>query len=225
MHTTNTAKKLVIFDLDGTLIDSVPDLAAAVNAALQSFGASSATVDLVRSWVGNGSLVLMERALQWANLEQAQLAAAHERFLTAYADATGVHTLPYDGVLTGLNRLVQQGFVLAIATNKPKQFLPDLLTQFGWENTFAMVVGGDSLPNKKPAPDQLLHIADTLQIGIEQCVMVGDSKNDILAGKAAGMTTVAVRYGYNYDEPIDVSEPDVAFDAFEQVVQYLLADG
>lgn len=216
-------KKVVIFDLDGTLIDSVPDLAAAVDTVLDELTGRTAGVDLVRTWVGNGSLVLVERALSWAGVDLAVLHTAHERFLEQYAKDSGRHTVPYAGVVAGLQALKEQGFVLAIATNKPKQFLPDLLAQFGWENTFAMVVGGDSLPEKKPHPAPLKHIADVLQVTADECVMVGDSKNDILAGKAAQMTTLAVRYGYNYDEPIDLSEPDVAFDDFSQVVAYLLA--
>lgn len=217
-------KTLIIFDLDGTLIDSVPDLAHAIDQTLACFGKPMAGVDKVRAWVGNGSLKLVERALLWAESELDSLDTAHALFLKNYANCHD-GTVAYGGVSDGLKRLKDAGFVLALCTNKPSQFLPKILTQMGWANDFACVIGGDSLPVKKPDPAPLLHICQTLGIDPSQAVMVGDSENDIKAGQHAGMTTFALSYGYNYDKPIADSLPDGVFDDFGGLVQHLMSLG
>lgn len=219
--TSHTTKSLIIFDLDGTLIDSVPDLAAAVDATLTALDAPMAGVNHVRTWVGNGSLKLVERALAWAELPMNQLHAAHEIFLQKYANCHD-GTTEYQGVTDGLNRLIDQGFTLAICTNKPVQFLPEILQNMGWADKFACVIGGDSLSVKKPDPAPLRHICQTLGVENTHAVMVGDSENDILAGKNAGMTTLALSYGYNYGKPIDESCPDAVFDEFGALVDYIV---
>ncbi|WP_323841910.1 MULTISPECIES: phosphoglycolate phosphatase [unclassified Moraxella] len=214
-------KSLIIFDLDGTLIDSVPDLAIAVDATLLTLGAGPAGVDNVRTWVGNGSLKLIERALNWANLPNEKLHEAHELFLTKYADCHD-QTIEYKGVTDGLHRLANHGFMLAICTNKPVQFLPKILSNMGWTHQFACILGGDSLEAKKPNPMPLLHICQALNIDRHHAVMVGDSKNDILAGQNAGMTTLALTYGYNYGESIATSHPDATFDDFGALVDFMI---
>lgn len=219
--THSSKKSLIIFDLDGTLIDSVPDLAAAVDATLTALNATTAGVDHVRTWVGNGSLKLVERALVWAGLPLTELETAHKIFLQKYAHCHD-KTVEYAGVSEGLERLAKQGFGLAICTNKPTQFLPEILKNMGWTDTFACIIGGDSLSVKKPDPAPLHHICQTLGVENTHAVMVGDSENDILAGKNAGMTTLALSYGYNYDKPISDSRPDAAFDEFGALVDFIL---
>ncbi|MBE9578177.1 MULTISPECIES: phosphoglycolate phosphatase [Moraxella] len=214
-------KSLIIFDLDGTLIDSVPDLADGVDKMLAHFDKPPAGTDNVRTWVGNGSTKLVERALVWAGLSLDNLHHAHELFLTEYTTCQG-KTVEYDGVTDGLNRLIKQGLTLALCTNKPAQFLPDILANMGWTDKFACIIGGDSLPTKKPDPAPLLHICTTLGVDKSQAVMVGDSKNDITAGQNAGITTLALTYGYNYGEPIADSRPDGVFDNFGDLVAFLL---
>lgn len=114
------------------------------------------------------------------------------------------------------------GFTLAIATNKPARFVPEILAGLGIGDKFALVLGGDSLPVKKPDPAPLLHICETLGFDKTQAIMIGDSKNDVQAGQNAGITTLALTYGYNYDEPIVHSNPDAVFDGFAELSQFIL---
>lgn len=216
-------KPWIIFDLDGTLIDSVPDLADGVDRTLAHFGKPPAGADLVRTWVGNGSVKLVERALAWADLPLDTLNHAHEIFLEAYAECQG-KTVEYEGVTEGLKRLIKNEYFPAICTNKPERFLPDILKNMGWENIFIMTVGGDTLPFKKPDPTPLIYICETFGFHMSEAIMVGDSKNDILAGKRAKMTTLALTYGYNYGQPIADSEPDAVFDDFGSLVDYIIAN-
>ncbi|MCL1623236.1 phosphoglycolate phosphatase [Moraxella sp. Tifton1] len=218
--TVLTKKSLIIFDLDGTLIDSLPDLATAVNATLTTLNAPNASTNDIRNWVGNGSQALIKRALAWANLSADMLDEAHAIFLNHYAN-THDDTRQYPGVTAGLEQLLKQGFLLALCTNKPTQFLPDIIQRMGWEDKFACILGGDSLPVKKPSGMPLLHICQTLDMDVAHTVMVGDSQNDVMAGKNAGMTTLGLTYGYNYGKHISQSNPDAVFDDFESLVNHL----
>lgn len=217
-----TQKTLVIFDLDGTLIDSAPDLAAAINQMYAKLSLPDMPIETIKSWVGNGSLKLVERALAAHGSEISKLDEAHEIFLGEYAACSTDATVAYDGVSLGIERLQAAGFQLAICTNKPARYLPEILAHFGWQTAFDVVLGGDALALKKPDPAPLLHICEQLGVAPDAAIMVGDSKNDILAGQAAGMMTLALRYGYNYGEPIDQMRPDAAFDDFDALTNYLL---
>ncbi len=215
-------KSLIIFDLDGTLIDSVPDLADAIDDMLVQLGKSAAGASRVRDWVGNGSVKLVERALMWANLPLTDIQQAHDLFLQVYAACQG-KTVEYAGVTKGLSCLLEHGFTLALCTNKPSQFLPDILANMGWTQMFACVLGGDSLPTKKPDPAPLWHICHTLGVDKSEAVMVGDSVNDVQAGRRAGITTFALTYGYNHGEPITHSQPDAVFDDFGALVDAIIS--
>lgn len=214
--------QLLIFDLDGTLVDSVPDIATAVNAMLSDLAQQTVSTDTVRDWVGNGSYKLVERALVACALPLSELPAAHERFLSHYAEATCVDTVPYADVDRGLHQLAQAGYQLALVTNKPIRYVPEILTAFGWQSLFAVVLGGDSLSVKKPDPTPLLYVCTQLGVEPTQAVMIGDSKNDILAGQNAGMATLALSYGYNYGEDVRTFAPTAAFDRFDELLAYLL---
>lgn len=220
-YVTFSQKSLLIFDLDGTLIDSVPDLAMAVDNMLGHFDTPPAGVERVRTWIGNGSLKLVERALTWANLATDALPHAHQIFLSEYANCHG-GTVAYQGVSDGLTRLRQHGYTLALCTNKPSQFLPAILDDFGWADKFACVVGGDTLSTKKPDPAPLYHICQKLGFKTDQAIMIGDSTNDIQAGKNAQITTLALTYGYNYGKPITDDQPDGVFDSFGVLVDFLV---
>lgn len=209
---------LLIFDLDGTLLDSVPDLAESVNFALKTNNLEPCTLEEIRSFVGNGSYKLCERAIKDTK-DPAILTQVHDDFLAHYRANVCVKSVAYAGVNEGLTTLKNQGFKLAICTNKPSEFLPDIFRHCGWE--FDCIVGGDSLPNKKPDPSGIWHICQTLGIKPSATVMIGDSKNDIQAGQNAGVRTLALSYGYNYDEPIAASSPDQVFDTFDALVAFL----
>ncbi|WP_417339108.1 phosphoglycolate phosphatase [Halomonas kashgarensis] len=204
------------FDLDGTLIDSVPDLAVAVAKALAEFDLPVPSEADVRDWVGNGAPVLVERALTWAQ-QSAPTAQLQERayqvFLDHYSAAPNVRTHLYPGVVPALEALKRAGFTLVLVTNKPERFIEPILDHFELTDHFALWLGGDSLARKKPDPLPLLHAAEHFGFAPEMCVMVGDSRHDIGAGKAAGFATVAVPYGYNHGEPISLSEPDILLDS------------
>lgn len=229
MHPVMTNIRLVAFDLDGTLIDSVPDLSRAVDAALVDLNLPAAGEATVRDWVGNGSLVLMERALHHALTESAHakrphaenadlLARAHDAFLAHYAIDPASRTRLYPGVRQALDALRASDLPLALVTNKPAAFIAPILEGFGLQDHFALCLGGDSLPRKKPDPAPLLHVAAHFEIPPNACLMVGDSRHDIVAGKAAGFRTLAVPYGYNHGQPVADSGPDAVVESLAELV-------
>jgi len=172
----------------------------------------------IRVWVGNGARTLVERALHAAHgssdVPAERVDEALDIFLGFYADNLAVRTVAYPHVPEVLRQLHGGGYRLAIITNKPYAFIEPILQSLGMDTLFELKLGGDSLPEKKPHPAPLLHACDRLGIAPEKCVMVGDSKNDILAAKAAGMHCIGLGYGYNYDEDIAVYAPDLVLDDF-----------
>lgn len=223
-------KQLLIFDFDGTLIDSVPDLADATNAMLTTLGKETYTIETIRNWIGNGSRLLVERALV-GNVEVAAGALTKEEadhaeqiFFDAYKNLSGSKTVAYPDVDSGLKKLHAAGYILALVTNKPIRFVPEILQSFGWQDLFSEVIGGDSLPVKKPDPAPLLHVCETLNVNVDQAVMIGDSKNDILAGQNANMDTLGLSYGYNYGQNIRELNPTEAFDNFADLVAWIMKD-
>ncbi|ANG61820.1 phosphoglycolate phosphatase, bacterial [Marinobacterium aestuarii] len=206
---------LVLFDLDGTLVDSVPDLALAIDRMLAALELEPAGVARVRDWVGNGAPTLVRRALHGqldiadATLPVGRFEQAYELFLQFYGESTAALSALYPGVSECLDGLRARGIRLGVATNKPMRFTGDMLQGLGIDGYFDVVIGGDSLPSCKPDPAMLLS-------AIEQCgatpattLMVGDSSNDIRAARAAGCKVVGVPYGYNHGEPIEASAPDL----------------
>ena len=212
--------KLVMFDLDGTLIDSVPDLAAATDHMLVQLGRAPAGVDKVRNWVGNGAPVLVRRALADGIDHQAitaeQEAEALAIFMQVYGTGDSLTTL-YPGALETLQSLKLLGLKLALITNKPEKFIPELLAQTHMAEYFDWVVGGDTLPQKKPDPAGLLWVMQQAQVTAQQCLFVGDSRNDVLAAHAAGVACIAVTYGYNYGQPISAENPALVVDDLREL--------
>lgn len=221
MHPILNDIRLVAFDLDGTLIDSVPDLAVAADAALAELGLVPQGEARVRDWVGNGSLTLMARALEGARGEapdEALLARAHAGFLDHYGRAPSARTRLYPGAREALAALAARGLPLALVTNKPSAFIAPLLEAFDLARHFALCLGGDSLAAKKPDPAPLLHVAAHFDVAPSACLMVGDSRHDIEAGRAAGFRTLAVPYGYNHGEPVALSRPDGTVESLAELV-------
>lgn len=214
--------QLILFDLDGTLVDSVPDLAAATDQMLLQLGRPAAGLDKVRLWVGNGAEVLVRRALADALdaslVDNAEAAAALKLFLQLYAQQHDL-TVLYPHVLATLTTLKQQGIVLALVTNKPEQFLPALFERHGLTQFFDWVVGGDTFALRKPDPYGINWVLQQAKVQPEQAVFVGDSRNDILAAKAAGVLSVALTYGYNHGLPIEQEHPDWIIDSLAELVQ------
>ncbi len=214
----------LLFDLDGTLIDSVPDLAHAVDYTLQQAGLAQAGEARVRTWVGNGARKLLERALLYANGEASEAERAteldsllpvfFERYEICCADATGV----YAGVAEALNHWHAAGIRMACVTNKPERFAQKIVRHFGWAASLPVVLGGDSLPMKKPAPEPLWEACKRLDVDPANTIMVGDSVNDVQAARAAGMKVIAVPYGYNYGSDIREAEPDLVVERLDQLL-------
>lgn len=213
--------RLVMFDLDGTLMDSVPDLAAAVDKMLMLLGREPAGIERVRDWVGNGSRVLVRRALAGGlNHDGVADELADEAlalFMQAYA---GGHELTavYPGVRDCLDWLRERRVKLAIITNKPAQFIEPLLEEKGLAGYFDWLVGGDTLPQQKPDPAALFWVMDKAGVAPSESLFVGDSRNDVRAAKAATVRCVALTYGYNHGEPIADEQPALVLDDLRELV-------
>jgi len=216
---------VALFDLDGTLVDSAPDLAEAVDLTLQELGRPPAGLEKVRSWVGNGSPVLVRRALadnsDWQPPrpeDEALFENALALFYQHYGELNGKHACVYPGVKDCLMHLQSTGCRMGVVTNKPEQFIAPLLEKTGLAPFFAATVGGDTLPEKKPEPAPLLHAMQQLQGTIGTTLMVGDSAADVHAAQAAGIPCVAVRYGYNFGAPIDSLGADAVVDSLAELL-------
>jgi phosphoglycolate phosphatase len=202
--------RAVVIDLDGTLLDTVADLAAAVNAMLLELGRAPLPEATVAACVGKGAEVLVHRVLGGgldARVDAALFTRGHLAFLRHYAVENGRQARAYDGVRDGLDAMRAMGLRLACVTNKPQAFADPLLVRCGLREAFELVLGGDALPAKKPDPLPMLHAARALGAAPAEVVAIGDSVNDALAARAAGMAVLAVPYGYN--EGRDVSTLDV----------------
>lgn len=209
--------QLVIFDLDGTLIDSVPDIAAAVNNAWAAQGWASVSEAQVSAWVGKGPELLIAQALAACGVEAARQDEMFALFMQHYASGGHAQSRLYDSVAGMLASLQARGLRLAICTNKPARFVEPVLAKLGVAHYFELIIGGDSLPTRKPDPGPLVHIAQALTIPVAQCLMVGDSVNDVDAARAAGMAVVAVSYGYNHGVDIREAQPDRVLDSLAEL--------
>ncbi|WP_027858138.1 phosphoglycolate phosphatase [Marinobacterium jannaschii] len=215
---------LVLFDLDGTLVDSVPDLARAIDRMLQALGQAPAGIERVRHWVGNGAQVLVKRALAGQHdvgdieLPAALFERGYALFLDYYGEATADQSELYPGVIECLDGLKARGITMAVVTNKPIAFTRTMLDGFGLTPYFAVVLGGDSLPTRKPDPQMLLAAMAECGATAAQSLMVGDSLNDVGAGRNAGCAVACVPYGYNHGQPIADARPDLIVERLDQLL-------
>ncbi|HOY71274.1 MAG TPA: phosphoglycolate phosphatase [Methylotenera sp.] len=202
--------KAVMFDLDGTLIDSAPEIAFAANQMLADLHLPTLPQSQIEHYIGEGAQVLIKRCLTGRlNVEpEAALFEQAQTLFFAHYSNNVANSQPFNGVVSGLKMLWRHGFKLACVTNKPEKFTLPLLAKSGLAEFFDCVVSGDSLPHKKPHPMQLHHICKKLDVPEYEAMLVGDSNTDIEAAHAAGCFIITVPYGYNQGKPIDTSKVD-----------------
>jgi len=212
--------KMILIDVDGTLVDSVPDLAFCVDAMMGRLGRPPYGEAVVRNWVGNGVERLVRRALI-GQLDGEPDAADFERalpiFLALYRENTSGRSHLYPGIREGLDYLRDAGYPLGCVTNKAAQFTEPLLRDLGVRGYFDIVISGDTLPRKKPDPLPLLYAAEHFGVAPETALMVGDSVSDVKAARAAGFAIVCMSYGYNHGVDIRTAEPDAVIDSLTEL--------
>lgn len=216
--------KLICFDLDGTLVDSVPDLRLALNAMLDEYQLPHCQDQQIKNWVGNGLPKLVERALIFAgksDVDELFFKRALSTFEKHYSTYLNSASTLYQGVEQTLQLLKSRGYKIALVTNKAEQFLPELLNNFHISDYFDLLLGGDTLAENKPHPMQVNFASEKLKVSKAETVMVGDSKNDILAGQNALVKTIALTYGYNYGEPVANLNPDFIINQFNELLDLL----
>ncbi len=214
----------VLFDLDGTLIDSVPDLAYCVDEMMKQLDMPVRGEAAVRDWVGNGVQRLTERALINAvegMPDQDLMDKAYPIFLELYTHNNAVRSCVYDGVVEGIEWMLKQGYRIACVTNKAEAFTIPLLKDKGLHDYFEFIVSGDTCAEKKPHPMPLLHAAKLMGVEPENALMVGDSRSDVKAARAAGFHIFCMTYGYNHGEDIRDYNPDVIMDSFAEFPNYI----
>lgn len=217
--------RVALFDLDGTLVDSAPDLSAAIDDMLASMGRAPAGPQKVREWVGNGAQILVRRALadrvNWqeaAPVDEPVFDEARDRFYQAYERLNGHQSTVFEGVEPCLARLRGYGCRMAVVTNKPERFVGPLLARMGLDHWFEVIIGGDTLPRKKPDAEPLLKAMHELGGTRATTVMIGDSAADVNGARNAGLPSVVVRYGYNYGPPVDELGADVVVDSLTELL-------
>jgi phosphoglycolate phosphatase len=207
--------EMILIDVDGTMVDSVPDLAFCVDEMMQLLGREPRGEERVRDWVGNGVERLVRRALVGqlnGEPDEADFDRAYPIFLDLYADNTSRRSVLYPGVREGLDYLQAAGYALGCVTNKAGRFTLPLLKDLGIYNVFSIVISGDTLQYTKPHPAPLLHAAEFFKLDPAHALMVGDSISDVKAARAAGFMVACVPYGYNHGEDIRDAKPDLLID-------------
>ncbi|MBF0455649.1 MAG: phosphoglycolate phosphatase [Magnetococcales bacterium] len=215
----------VLFDLDGTLVDSAPDLWHTLNHTLQQMGRPPLALEEVRHLVGNGARFLLARGLYGPQAEAPQNSETFEEavrlFLAYYQDHLTDNSHPYPGCIPMLQQLTDRGFGLAVVTNKPEKMARKMLSNLKMTSFFKQIFGGDSLPERKPHPLPLLHTLEQLATPPSLGVMVGDSETDSLAARGAGCRLILVTHGYNRGVPVQQLKPDRTIDTLEALVPLL----
>lgn len=212
--------RMILIDVDGTMVDSVPDLAYCVDELMKSLGRPVHGEAKVRNWVGNGVERLVRRALVGqldGEPPEEDYARAYPVFVELYAVNTSRRSRLYPGVRAGIDWLKSEGYRLGCVTNKAARFTLPLLTDLGVRDDFELVVSGDTLPVKKPDPAPLLHAARHFGVAPGESLMVGDSVSDVKAARAAGFQIVCMSYGYNHGVDIRTADPDAVLDSLAEL--------
>jgi len=216
--------EMILIDVDGTLVDSVPDLAWCVDRMMEQLGREPRGEQRVRDWVGNGVERLVRRALVGAldgEPDDADFGRAYPLFMELYAENTSKRSFLYPGVREGLDQLKAAGYQIGCVTNKAAQFTEPLLKDLGVFDDFSIVISGDTLTKKKPDPAPLLHGAAFFGVEPENAMMIGDSVSDVAAARAAGFQIVCMSYGYNHGVDIRESAPDAVIDTLTEIYPLL----
>ncbi|MCW5653653.1 phosphoglycolate phosphatase [Hydrogenophaga sp.] len=213
--------RAVLFDLDGTLIDSAPDLGAAADGMRVQRGLPSLPLDRYRPHAGAGARGMLRAAFDITPGHE-DYEPLREEFLQAYARCLLERTRPFDGVAELLASLQARGLVWGVVTNKAQRFTVPITQAMGLFSTASAIVSGDTTPHAKPHPAPLLEAARRLSLAPSQCIYVGDDERDILAGRAAGMTTVAARYGYlGVDADVTAWAADAEVTSPDEILKWL----
>jgi len=205
--------KGLILDLDGTLVDSLPDLLDVLNEVLGEFGVPALTAAEAKPMIGDGTLKLVERALAARGVTSDRIRPAQARFLPLYEARATRLTRPYPGVPETLARLAAEGWTFALCTNKPERATRILLRELDLDRWFRAIVTGDTLPQKKPDPAPMRAALAALDLPPQRAVAVGDHANDLLSASRAGLGAIFARYGYGTLTP-DLPKPAAIIDAF-----------
>ena len=219
-----TQPEMIMIVVDGTLVDSVPDLAFCVDEMMQQLGMPVHGEAKVREWVGNGVERLTRRALIGqldGEPDDALFEKAYPIFLELYTENTCKRSCLYPGVREGMDYLKKAGFKLGCVTNKAEAFTKPLLQELGLIDDFEIIISGDTLERKKPDPLPLLHGADFFGVKPENALMLGDSMSDVKAARAAGFQIVCMSYGYNHGIDIRDSNPDAVIDSMAELPNLL----
>lgn len=217
---------LVLFDLDGTLVDSAPDLASAIDRMLVTLGREPAGEAQVRGWIGRGQPMLIKRALTgllWPEDVPEDFERAHELYVAFYGEMLAERSRLYPGVLECLDALRALNIPMACVTNKDSRFTARVLASLGILEYFDALASGDEYARPKPEPDALLDTARRLGVAPEDAVMVGDSSADAKAARAAGMMLVMVPYGYHGGEAVESFLPDLVLSDLNELPRWIEA--
>ena len=215
--------KVVMFDLDGTLVNTAPEIAVAANQMLDALNLPNKSPAQIARYIGEGAQMLIKRCVTndaQGEPDDALLHDAQALFFERYAQNV-TSSQPYHGVLEALDKLKRKGFKLACVTNKPEKFTLPLLQAAGLSDFFEIVVSGDTLSKKKPNPMQLHHVCKKFEVLETEAMLVGDSDTDVVAAHAAGCYIVTVPYGYNQGKAIDESMVDATIDHLPDLINLL----
>lgn len=210
----------LLFDLDGTLVDSALGLTKTVNKMLEHMGLPTTSKTHVINWIGNGTDMLVERALSWSgailtvqSYHQARI--LFDKYYYQHIDSSG---RLFPQVKETLAQIIENGLLVGLVTNKPRQLTLLLLESLKIRDYFSLIIGGDEVVEKKPHPAALYLALGRLGLRANEVLFVGDSRNDIMAAQAAGCPSVGLTYGYNYGESIELSNPDCILQHFADLL-------
>ena len=209
-----TSKPAFLFDLDGTLADTLPDLAASTNYVREQNGLAAVDDATVRSYIGDGARTLLQRALAEHEPDAQAIEAAFATYIEHHRAQCTVHTRLFPGAHEHLEQLRQAGHAIAVVTNKPEQFAVPVVKFLGLDAFTSIIVGGDTLPTKKPDPAMLRYALEQLGSSSDGATMVGDGLQDVRSGKRLGVRTIACLFGYGDPAALRAEGADVFWQAF-----------